>query len=67
MMFYAIRVEIDCCFNLMQMKYNWRMPVCQKERRDANFSITPFSFIPILFLRSRAYSFRIRSSSRSMR
>lgn len=36
-MFYAIRVEIDCCFNLMQMKDNWRMPVCQKERCDAKF------------------------------
>lgn len=35
MMFDAIRIEIDYCFNLMQMKYNWRMPVCQEERCDA--------------------------------
>lgn len=37
MMFYAIKVEIDSCFNLMQMKYNGRMPVCQIERCDAKF------------------------------
>ena len=37
MMFYAIRAEIDCYFNLMQMKYNGRMPVCQIERCDVKF------------------------------
>ena len=67
MMFYAIRVEIDCCFNLMKMKYNERMPVCQTERCDAKILASHLLVMSLFLVYSCVYSFRIRSSSRSMR